>query len=90
MPEDRFKKARQNVQERREAARIRRDNYGGETARSAEKRAESGKEFLCRTCRRWKQRRKYLYDYNGEERLATNCDSSRADYRKMRQKPWER
>ena len=90
MAEDRFKKAKQEAAQRRESARIRRESYGGETEGSAEKRAESGKEFLCRTCRRWRPRRKFLYEYNNEERLATNCEGCRENYREMRRKPWER
>ena len=75
-PVDRFSQTKVKNAQKRELVR-------DETA--AEKRAASGKEFICRQCRIWHLASEYEYVYNGETKMATRCYTCRW-YR--RQKGW--
>jgi RNase P subunit RPR2 len=71
-PKDRFKKTQhKNAEQRRQ----------DQEEQKAIARADEGKEFVCRNCRRWLPRSYFEYEFDGEVKLATRCDSCREENR---------
>ena len=60
---------------------VKQDRQNAKEDREAEKIAEEGNEFICRTCRRWYSRTNFEYVYDGETKLATNCELCRHENR---------
>tara|TARA_R100001230_G_C5512814_1_gene52778 strand:- start:130 stop:402 length:273 start_codon:yes stop_codon:yes gene_type:complete len=56
---------------------VKKDRQNAKEDREAEKIAEEGNEFICRTCRKWYSRKEFEYVWDGETKLATNCESCR-------------
>lgn len=73
MPEDRFEQAKRQ--------KARDDNKAREEKAMVE-RADSGKEFICRSCRRWKPKEDFEYQFDGATHIATRCYWCRQDKRK--------
>jgi RNase P subunit RPR2 len=79
-PIDRFA-ASKKQQTRKKIAEL--ERHEGLTEDQAIKRAEEGKEFLCKNCRAWWPRAEFEYVYNGETKLASRCKSCRDAMRQL-------
>ena len=89
MPDGRANKDKYLANKRRDAhaARQQRARRGGLTERQAEKRAESGEEFVCCSCNQWLKRHHFEYIYpwpDGDTLLARRCERCRANRRNER------
>ena len=62
------------------------ERFSGKTEEQAIAKAEEGKEFLCKQCRRWWEREYFEYVFQEETKLASRCEYCRQENRKRYRK----